>query len=79
MNIENIQPKSIFIFSRVDFEYMMSHLPVYVSIEEINEMFAFADKDKDGKISYHEFLVSVYVIWDNLETFKCILLKAGAR
>ena len=43
--------------SRSDFEYMMSRLPVYVSVEEINEMFAFADKDKDGKISYQEFLV----------------------
>jgi len=46
-------------FSRSDFEYMMSRLPVYVSVEEINEMFAFADKDKDGKISYQEFLTMI--------------------
>ena len=58
---------------------MMRNLPVPVEEEEIEAMFDFADKDKDGKISYHEFLVSVYVIWDNLETFKCILSKAGTR
>ena len=31
---------------------MMRNLPVPVSEEEINEMFDFADKVKDGKINY---------------------------
>ena len=48
-------------FSRVDFEYMMSRLPVYVSEQDIEEMFTVADRDKDGKISYQEFLVSGFV------------------
>ena len=45
-------------FSKVEFEYMMTRLPVFVSEEEIAEMFSVADKDKDGRISYAEFLVS---------------------
>lgn len=40
---------------------MMSHLPEHVSDAEIEEMFAFADKNNDGKISWDEFLVIVYL------------------
>ena len=35
----------------------MRNLPVQVADEDIEEMFEFADKDKDGKLSYQEFLV----------------------
>ena len=35
----------------------MKNLPVPVSDEDIEEMFEFADKDKDGELSYSEFLV----------------------
>ena len=43
-------------------------LTVYVSEEDINEMFTVADKDKDGRISYNEFLVSnrLYMLVYNL-------------
>ena len=34
---------------------MMRNLPVPVSEEDIDAMFDFADKDKDGKINYNEF------------------------
>ena len=34
---------------------MMRNLPVPVSEEDIDAMFDFADKDKDGKINYSEF------------------------
>ena len=37
---------------------MMSHLPEHVSDAEIDEMFRFADKNNDGKISWDEFLVN---------------------
>ena len=33
---------------------MMSNLPVPVKEEDIDQMFEFADKDKDGKISYRQ-------------------------
>ena len=36
----------------------MKNLPVPVSDEDIDEMFEFADKNKDGKLSYQEFAVS---------------------
>ena len=36
---------------------MMTSLPEPVPELEIMEMFTFADKDKDGKISWEEFLV----------------------
>ena len=39
-------------FTKADFQLMMRNLPVPVSEEEINEMFDFADKDRDGKINY---------------------------
>ena len=35
----------------------MSCLPVPVSVEEVEEMFNYADKNKDGKLSYEEFEV----------------------
>ena len=35
----------------------MQNLPVPVSDEDIEEMFEFADKDKNGKLSYKEFEV----------------------
>ena len=37
----------------------MSHLPEHVPEAEISEMFQFADKDSDGRISYEEFLVGL--------------------
>ena len=36
----------------------MKNLPAEVHESEIDEMFAFADKDKDGKLSFEEFQVS---------------------
>ena len=45
-------------FSMAEFRNMMSHLPEHVSEEEIEAMFSFADKNKDGKISWEEFLVT---------------------
>ena len=42
---------------QADFVQIMRSLPVCVSDEDIEEMFAFADKDKDGKLSYKEFKV----------------------
>ena len=45
-------------FGLSDFRQMMSHLPEHVPDQDILEMFSFADKDCDGRISYDEFLVS---------------------
>ena len=50
-------------FSKADFQFMMRNLPVPVEEEEIDEMFEFADKDKDGKISYRWVLrLFVFII-----------------
>ena len=52
-------------FTKVDFQFMMRNLPVPVEEEDIDQMFDFADKDKDGKISYkwgkyyHDFKLNV--------------------
>ena len=35
----------------------MQNLPVHVADDDIAEMFAFADKDGDGQLSYEEFEV----------------------
>ena len=43
-------------FTKADFQLMMRNLPVPVNEEEINEMFDFADKDRDGKINYRYYL-----------------------
>ena len=39
-------------FTKTDFQFMMRNLPVPVEEEDIDQMFDFADKDKDGKINY---------------------------
>ena len=51
-----IQEKS---FSLADFRQMMTHLPEPVADQEILEMFNFADKDRDGRINFDEFLVMI--------------------
>ena len=51
-----IQEKS---FSLADFKQMMNHLPEPVDDQEIMEMFNYADKDRDGRINFEEFLVMI--------------------
>ena len=38
---------------------MMNHLPEPVDDQEIMEMFKYADKDRDGRINFEEFLVMI--------------------
>ena len=50
-------------FSKADFQFMMRNLPVPVMEEEIDQMFEFADKDKDGKAvlsdnKLHEMIIA---------------------
>ena len=45
--------------TKKNFFHMMSNLPEVVSEEDIEEMFTYADKDGDGKISYTEFQVMI--------------------
>ena len=40
---------------------MMRNLPVPVSEEDIDAMFDFADKDKDGKINYR--FLSTFILY----------------
>ena len=42
-----------------DFVHIMKNLPVFVSDEDIEDMFSFADKDGDGKLSYAEFKIMI--------------------
>jgi len=51
-----IQEKS---FSKDEFCMVMRQLPVQVDETDITDMFDFADKDKDGRISYSEFLLMI--------------------
>ena len=44
-------------FPQEDFFFVMQNLPVHVPDDDIAEMFAFADKDGDGQLSYEEFEV----------------------
>ena len=38
---------------------MMSHLPEPVADTDIQDMFEMADRNKDGRISWEEFLVMI--------------------
>ena len=38
--------------TKTDFQFIMRNLPVKVSEEDIDDMFAVADTDKDGKLGY---------------------------
>ena len=57
---------------------MMSHLPEHVPEAEISEMFQFADKDSDGRISYEEFLVSLSSV-QSLVDIRYFLVDDNAR
>merc|ERR1711892_1160830 len=61
-------------FSFADFRQMMTNLPEPVSDQEILEMFSFADKNNDGKISWEEFLVMITPVRIQ-ETKKPVLIK----
>ena len=45
--------------TREEFHHIMRNLPVPVTEEDIEEMFNYADKDKDNKISYKEFQIMI--------------------
>ena len=49
-------------FSLANFTQMMTHLPEPVTDQEIMEMFNYADKDRDGRINFEEFLV-IFIIF----------------
>ena len=49
-----------------DFINIMKNLPVPVPDEDIEEMFEFADKNNDGKLSYNEFEVSIATVAANI-------------
>ena len=42
-----------------DFIFMMTNLPTHVEDWEAEEMFDFADKNKDGELSYKDFLIMI--------------------
>jgi hypothetical protein len=42
-----------------DFRHLMRNLPVPVADDDIDQMFDYADTDKDGRLSYKEFQVSL--------------------
>ena len=48
--------------SRQEFFLIMQNLPEHVPDTEIHEMFSIADVDKDGQISYEEFMVGFLMI-----------------
>ena len=45
--------------NKEDFAFIMRNLPVPVADSEIEEMFEFADKNQDGKLSFAEFELMV--------------------
>ena len=49
----------------------MKNLPVVVDDEDIEKMFEFADKDRDGKLSYEEFQVTL----DRVENNKVLIIR----
>ena len=48
--------------SRQEFFLIMQNLPEHVPDTEIHEMFSIADVDKDGQISYEEFMVLFIIV-----------------
>ena len=55
--------------TRDEFRFIMKNLPVSVSEQEIEEMFAIADSDRDDKISYEVNQLNI-VLFLNV-VFKC--------
>ena len=62
-------------FTKTDFQLMMRNLPVPVTEEDIDAMFDFADKDRDGKINYrftfylaNEWLTKQSLFFSEFET-----------
>ena len=45
--------------NKEDFAFIMRNLPVPVAESDIDEMFEFADKNQDGKLSFAEFEIMV--------------------
>ena len=54
-----------------DFVQIMKNLPVEVSDEDIEEMWSFADKNGDGKLSYKEFKAITQFSQSRKQLFNC--------
>ena len=66
--------------TRADFCQLMKSLPVPVSDDDIEEMFNFADKNKDDKLSYKEFEVCIKVqSFESQESHQLCLLSLKAE
>ena len=62
-----------------DFINIMKNLPVPVPDEDIEEMFEFADKNNDGKLSYNEFEVSIATVAANItNTTEQVMIRPQA-
>jgi hypothetical protein len=70
-NIQILSGKILIFKSQEDFVHIMKNLPVVVEDEDIDEMFEFADKDRDGKLSYEEFQVTL----DMVENDKVLIIR----
>ena len=44
-----------------EIKFVLKHLPSELEPEEIEEMIEIVDRNKDGKISYSEFRVGIYI------------------
>ena len=47
--------------TKAEFQFIMRNLPVEVSEEDIEDMFAVADTDNDGKLGYQVLLLDTLV------------------
>jgi Ca2+-binding EF-hand superfamily protein len=56
MHIKSFRAKYL---TQDDFRHLMRNLPVPVADDDIDQMFDYADTDKDGRLSYKEFQVSL--------------------
>ena len=57
-----------------EFSGLMSSLPVPVPDEDIEEMFSFADQDRDGELTYEEFLAGRIFCRKNIQKKRKILI-----
>ena len=61
--------------SKADFQLIMRNLPVEVTEEEIEDMFAVADTDKDGKLGYKVLCyLSRYGVFSSIQSCNCTVI-----
>ena len=62
--------------TKTDFQFIMRNLPVEVAENDIDDMFAVADTDNDGKLGYKVQRYNIKMLGIKIQKYFCLFSKS---